>query len=300
VAKAIDFVFAARPMLLFPIWSIYLITYRYADFGRSFDTGSALAVAGVGLLGMGAYYVNQIYDYQSDLINNKIGFMQQGFMKRGDLLSAHIVVSAVALLLGFMACPATGFFFSLLYLVGIFYSVPPFSLKNRPVLGMLSNGFALGVILPLSVPGFLRLSPESVISIASYFFLTVSAVYLLTIIPDREGDKRSGKLTLAILLPDRTLILLAFGMTLLSTLNALASGYIHLAALGVVSAGSFLIAAIVPRESIILFACKFPILLTIILAGYYYPWYLIFAVVITILTRLYYQKRFGICYPRLT
>jgi len=38
--------------------------------------------------------------------------------------------------------------------------------------------------------------------------------------------------------------------------------------------------------------------MTSLLAGYFYPIYLIFIVVLIVLTRLYYKKRFGMVYPK--
>ena len=66
--KLIDFIFAARPMLLLPVWSLYLISFAFYKTNQQFDVADYIIMAGLTLLFAGAYYINQIYDYQSDLI----------------------------------------------------------------------------------------------------------------------------------------------------------------------------------------------------------------------------------------
>jgi len=53
------------------------------------------------------------------------------------------------------------------------------------------------------------------------------------------------------------------------------------------------------RFNLLMFACKFPILLLTLLAGIHFPFYLFLLLLTIILTRVYYKKRFGIVYPKL-
>ena len=75
-----DFIFAARPMLLLPVWSIYLIASKFSYQHAPFDWKASLSIIAVSLAAVGAYFVNQIYDYHTDLINKKLGFLQRGLL----------------------------------------------------------------------------------------------------------------------------------------------------------------------------------------------------------------------------
>jgi 4-hydroxybenzoate polyprenyltransferase len=75
--KVLDFIFAARPLLHIPVWTVYLITlhhHRQADNGL-FSIEDLVMLGCLSLLFAGAFYLNQVYDYDSDLRNKKLGFL---------------------------------------------------------------------------------------------------------------------------------------------------------------------------------------------------------------------------------
>ncbi|UCD16647.1 MAG: UbiA family prenyltransferase [Candidatus Zixiibacteriota bacterium] len=296
--KIIDFVFAARPMLHLPIWSIFLIS-NHAISGKSLSLESLCVLVGLSLMATGAYYLNQISDYPTDLMNRKLGFLQAGFITRRELIAAGAVVSLTASVTAFFIDYRTGTIFILLFLLGYAYSAPPLRLKDQPVPGLLANSIGYGLLIPLTVPGMLHYPDQSRMYFPVYFFLVVSAGYLLTIIPDREGDRGSGKRTLAVLLSDRALIALALVILLMSIAIALTVASYVLVAVSVISTVLLIVAWLVASQMYIMLSCKLPILLLSLLAGYYYPGYLLFLVVLLIVTRLYYRRRFGMVYPRL-
>ncbi len=297
--KVIDFIFAARPMLLLPVWSLFLIADNFYSGTTSFDRYDFIILAGLTFLVAGAYYINQIYDYQSDLINKKLGFLQTGKISRNEMTIVYIVLSAISIITGFMLSRFLGIVFSLIFILGYIYSAPPLRLKDRPILGLLSNSFAYGILVPLSIPGLAENADYLVMIMPTYFFMTVSAGYLLTIIPDREGDAETGKQTLAVILSDRSIIIVAIILLAFSLLLAWEMNHLFLFLISSVSL--LLCAAILisPKRNLIFLACKLPILLISLLAGYYYSGYLVFLLALLFLTRLYYKKRFGMVYPRI-
>jgi hypothetical protein len=58
--KIIDFFFAARPICLLPVWSVFLIVQKYVDGGKSSGLDAFLILAGLSLITAGAYFINQI------------------------------------------------------------------------------------------------------------------------------------------------------------------------------------------------------------------------------------------------
>jgi len=299
MVKVIDFLFAARPMLFLPIWSIFLISYRFLNHPRPFSINAFLVLVGASLMTAGVYYINQIYDYESDLINRKLGFLQSGFIGKREMVSAYLAVSIVSLVIGYLTGLLIFLLLLVVFLIGFFYSAPPLKLKDRPLWGLLANGIGYGVMLPMMVPGFFGGEKTLSLLLVAYFLFTVSAAYLLTTIPDREGDSATGKNTMATRFSNRALILSGVVLIILSLATSILMKQYYLFAMSAISLFLFCFALLRNRESAILFACKFPILLMSLLAGYYYPPYLVFIVVLIAATRLYYRKRFDVIYPRL-
>jgi len=296
--KAIDFIFAARPMLLLPVWSIYLICIKLMHPDDLFGKDELISLISLTLVFAGTYYINQLYDYKSDLINKKLGFLQKGIITGREMSYAYIGLSLFGVILANISGRYLGSTISLIFLLGYLYSAPPARLKDRAMGGLLANIIAYGVLIPAAAAVDIEVWGELINSIIIYFALIVGAGYLLTIIPDREGDKRTGKTTIAAYLSDRPIIMIGLLLLLLSICFSYMTGSQSLILISSVSAGLFFIAFITISEKLILFSCKFPILMTSLLAGYFYPIYLIFIVVLIVLTRLYYKKRFGMVYPK--
>jgi len=297
--KVIDFIFAARPMLLLPVWSIYLITYNLASPDSSVDYLGLLRLVSLTLIFAGTYYINQIYDYDSDLINKKLGFLQMGMISGSGMTAVYISSTVLALAAGFYVGVMFGIIICLIFLLGFFYSAPPVRLKDRPVGGLLANTIAYGALVPGAAEIHDFAYGDDQLLIIAYFSLLVGAGYLMTIIPDRDGDKKTGKLTLAVYMSDRKIILAALILLIIAFYPAYLIENRFLIGIDAVSIIFFGIALIYPKEALILFACKFPILLVSLLAGYNHPTYLVFIVVLLSLTRLYYKKRFDMNYPRI-
>jgi 4-hydroxybenzoate polyprenyltransferase len=299
VKKVLDIIFAARPMLLLPAWSIYLISYHVIFNEYYFSTRAMMVLASLTLMTAGFYYINQIFDYKTDMINQKVGFLQRGLIHQREMLAAYLSVT----LLSWVLIATQSFALTVIILtsslLGFFYSVPPIKLKDRPLGGLLANGLGFGLLIPLLVIFQMQSLSWPRLFLALYFFFAVSAGYLLTIIPDREGDAAAGKNTLGANYSNRALILQGLIFLLMSLVNSIILKNNYLIAISSISLLIFAVALAVPGNKVILFACKFPILLMAFLAGYYYPVYFVFVVAIIILTRLYYHWRFGIIYPRL-
>ena len=298
--RLLDFIFAARPMLLLPVWSIYLVTHHFLNLDGKIGAKAFVTLSAISLLMAGSYLINQIYDFQSDVINNKIGFLQRGYLEKREIAAAYfsttVVGTAISAFLGltFMIIAL------LIVLLGFFYSSPPLRLKDRPLWGLLANGIGYGVLMPLSAASYRKLEFSLLGLLILYFSLTVSAIYLITAIIDREGDQRTGKHTLSTKYSERGLVII--GLTLVAG-SLIVFARMNLWPLGVMSVATFtlfLVLMIAQSQRLLLFSSKFPILLLTLLAGYYYPVYLVFVLVLIIACRLYYKKRFGMIYPKLS
>jgi len=300
--KILDYLFASRPMLHLPLWSVYLICLHreHQQTGDSFGAPHLITMICLSLMAAGAFYVNQIFDYESDEINDKLGFLQRdltsprGFMIGFLLLS--IVGVAVAGLLSWLLL--------LIFLQGFVfawvYSSPPLRLKDRPLAGLLADAYCFGFLVPLTVTPQADRYPLSGVEwwTPCYFFLTVAAVHVLTTLPDRRGDRTTGKRTIAVVAGPTAARLSALLLMLASLVVAWRLEWTALVYLSLFASVLILMAALFGSARPDLFAAKAPLLMLTLLAGLPYPIYLVFVVALIIACRIYYRRRFGVVYPK--
>lgn len=302
--KLLDFIFAARPLLHLPVWTVYLIALE--AFSKTelplFATENLLTIIALNLLFAGAFYYNQVEDEESDRLNNKLGFLQRGLISRRGMLRAFYLTTIAALALSiYISLWLTGVMILLIGL-SITYSHPKTRLKDKPMGGLIANMLAHGGLVSLaSYPVYAGgVVDEKSIYLALYFYVTVGAIYLMTTIPDLEGDRATGKITMAVKKgPEKTItfaiLLMILGIAL--GMQSEVSGLVSLAGL---STGLFLWARLDLSPKVVLLSCKLPLLLLTFWAGAAYPVYLLFVIALLIVTRIYYKRRFNMVYPKLT
>ena len=125
-------------------------------------------------------------------------------------------------------------------------------------------------------------------------------MHILTTIPDKAGDKATGKKTIGVILPLRAALFMALISFAGAALVAHYSNFLLLMIIAIISAALTLTALLTSNLQIILAAAKIPILLLTLLAGYFYPIYFLFVVALLFLTRAYYKRRFNVVYPGLS
>lgn len=302
--KALDYIFAARPLLHLPVWSVYLVCLYYHQRlnGGRFGWSNLLMLALLSAAASAAYYINQVYDFESDHRNKKLGFLQNGILSERNLMIAYVGVSAAVLMAAALFSLQMLVVFAQLFLLGYAYSAPPFRLKDRPFWGFLTNAYGYGFLVPFTVMPDISLHSAGLLGWDNpfYFFLTVGSIYVLTTLPDKEGDRATGKRTIGVVLPHRAALVVAAILMTAAAWIAFYSGHEHLMYLSVFSSLLILTAVFVTSGRFMLFAVKFPILLLTLLAGCFFFGYFLFIVALLIGCRVYYQRRFDVVYPKLT
>ncbi|UCC44513.1 MAG: UbiA family prenyltransferase [Candidatus Zixiibacteriota bacterium] len=301
--RALDFFFAARPMLLMPVWTVYLVSlhYHHEVTGGMFDLYDLLLMICLSLLCAGAFYINQVFDEESDRINGKVGFLQRGLISDRTMMTAFIIASVVVLAVSPILGPLPIMIFLQIVILSVIYSAPPVRLKDRPIGGLFANAYAHGFLVSLAVMSEITVHSADLLGWDNpvYFALTVGATYLLTTIPDMEGDRATGKRTFSVWLGRSTCLISSFCLMLLAAFVAFRSGFAPLFYLCVMATCLITASMLVRSDKAVLLAAKLPFLILTLLAGYWYPVYFLFVVALLIGTRLYYLRRFGIVYPRL-
>ncbi|MDH3891522.1 MAG: UbiA family prenyltransferase [candidate division Zixibacteria bacterium] len=301
--KLIDYFFAARPLLHLPVWSVYLVSlYHYhQNLGESFNLWHLGTMFCLSLMAAGAFYVNQIYDYESDLLNDKLGFLQRDLTSPRGFITAYLICAVLGAAFAAVVSRLMLLIFLEGFVVAWLYSAPPFRLKDRPMSGLLANAWCFGFLIPLAV-----LPPIGLYHYfryywvwPCYFFLTVASVHIMTTLPDRAGDAATDKRTVAVVLSPVTAKSIALILMLASAALAWWNEQAVLVYLSVFSSLPILVSLGLNSQRLGLLAAKLPLLLLTLLAGYYYPGYLLFVVALVVGCRIYFHKTFGIVYPKL-
>lgn len=290
-------------MLHLPIWSIYLVSLHYHQrlSGESFRWGDLAMLVCLTLSTAAAYYINQVYDVESDRFNRKLGFLHDGLITAGKIRTGYLVLSIIAIAAAALFSAAILVIFLLAFVMGFVYSAPPLRLKDRAVWGLLVNAAGIGFLVPLTVMPDLSFHNAGLLGWDTplYFFFAVASIYVLTTVPDRDGDAIIGKRTLAVILPHTASLTIALALAAAAAYTAYHSQLTFLFYISLLSAALIVAPMLTRNIKFILLAAKAPILLLALLAGYFFPLYLVFIVATIFASRVYYRRRFDVVYPKL-
>jgi len=293
--RAFDGVFFLRPLLLVPVWTIYLLGTGRPRHIWPVEFSLWLGLGAITAACAAAFVLNQAFDVEGDRHNRKCQFIASGAISRRAAFGVVALLCAVALGACFIRSELALPVGSVLVL-GFLYSAPPWSWKDRPYLALLSNLLAHGVAV--FVCGKLAAGSSLVAAIAPSFpyAFGVAAVYLLTTLPDRDGDLVHGKRTLAVTLGPERAARWAFGWYLSALLLALYQVDV-LFLCGVLPSavwfwkagrGDLKVASKAARASVLGLSAAAVIL---------HPWYALVLALGWVATRTYYQKRWHLTYP---
>ncbi|HUV31587.1 MAG TPA: UbiA family prenyltransferase [Acidobacteriota bacterium] len=300
--KILDWFFAARPLLHVPVWSVFLVGlhYHHQLSGGTFQPVDLLLMVSLSLLFAAAFYVNQVFDRESDRINRKGGFLESGLISERAMMASYPLLSILALASTLLLSAVTLVIFLQIVVLALIYSAPPVRLKDRPAGGLFANAYAHGFLVSLAVMPEMTMHNAGLLGWDNpfYFALAVGAVYILTTIPDEKGDRLTGKRTLAVIFGRTGSLVASLVLMLASAYVARESGFFLLFSLSAFAAVTIVAALVWRTLAAVRLAAKLPLLLLTALAGFWYPGYFVFIVALLVGTRIYYKKRFGVVYPK--
>jgi 4-hydroxybenzoate polyprenyltransferase len=214
----LDYFFVLRPMLFFPGWSTMMAGYFIHSKSTWFPAFQfhinhihlLSVVLGFAMIMGSSFVLNQLKDIESDRKNKKLFIISNGILSTKAVWLEVIILTFFSFLIAFNINIEVGIFFVLFFIVtGLLYNFPPVNMKDRPWGSLLANGlmgwlaFSIGWVSNNSI-GF-----QLIIDSLPYLCFN-TALYLFTTLPDRDGDKISGKKTLAVLFNIKNIIYLAF------------------------------------------------------------------------------------------
>lgn len=299
--RLLDIIFASRPLLLMQVWTVYLVALGYHQrlSGDSFTWLDLAIMTALTLIFAAAFLINQVYDEESDRINGKLGFLQSGLITRSQMAIYAILATAAAFAIAAAISWLMVGLVAQVTLLGWLYSAPPARFKDRPIAGLLTNAWAHGCLVTVAVMPEMNINNTGLLGWDNplFFFLAVASIHMLTTIPDRVGDARTGKRTSAVAFGPRFTAIAAVIFMAAAALVAYRSQHAELFFIAGGTSLMHLLAAVTGSPRMILAGTKMPLLALALLAGYFFPVYFLFIVALLFGTRAYYLKRFSMQYP---
>lgn len=222
------------------------------------------------------YGINDRYDSDTDKYNAKKGTREHLLRVREQrFLVVSLVITTVLYAVAFVGLALRGNallsgLLLVLFALSVGYSVPPVRFKAHPFVDMLSNALYL-------VPGFFGYAlyanalPSLPVSIALVCW--VCAMQLYSAIPDIAADKKAKLKTTAVILGERSSLLLCAALWLAFTvLLVVASGLGSTAWLGLVYVALPVIPLLIPSVSVEWLYWRFPWITGIL--GFAFWWYI--------------------------
>ena len=314
LAKVFDYVFITRPVLFYPIWTIFLAgfiaaqqqnTNTFSDNWQNIQTGLTslsfwLSFSSLSFLMAAVFVINQFTDIHTDKENNKLFLIANGLVSKNIALIEVIILSLVAILISFFFKVPLLILLILLFLItGVAYSLPPLLCKDRPYSGLLIN--LLGGVLTFAVGWIVFSEYSNFVLIRSIpYVLAIGSVYCLTTIPDLKGDKNSGKITIAVRFGPKVTIFVGILFEICCIISSILQKDFVILIPAVLSLVFFF--RLIWKQDLryILQATRFPILLLSISVGVFFPVYFLLMFAIYFLSKWYYMNRFQLNYPSLT
>jgi len=299
--RMFDYLFLLRPTLFYPIWTFYLAGHWG---GRTFGRDSATDMNGEGLLlavalslTVGSIFIfNQIQDRDTDKVNGKLFLLSENIIPLRTAYIEAVLLGSAGLVWGCLLLPRAGVLLALLILLsGWLYNYPPASWKDHAIMGMVTNGLSGLLIYSL---GWMAGGGEGYIPLRGIAYMVAGAsVYLITTLPDRTGDKATGKITFGV----------AYGITktarwafLLEAAALILAAFFRdwlLLAAGGVMLPFFLYGAWKETEREVTRATKFSVLALALAVTLIYPFYLVPILAVFFGSKWYYRIRFDFDYP---
>ncbi len=297
LSKLLDYFFATRPVLFMPVWTVAILGAGQAAGHRiSPETAGSLLFATACLFGA-VYLVNQIFDRESDRINNKGFFLSQNIISVPEAVVLAVGLNLAALAVALLISGYAFVLFIVIVILGIIYSAPPFRLKDRAMPALLANMLAHGSIVYLIGAGWNEnLEWRGLLRSLPYFF-AVGAIYLNTTLPDVEGDRQVGKKTITVVYGERFAQGVALVFVLLAIGIAVYTRDFDFLLPAILALPLFALALDRKRVKYSVWATKGALVLLSLAAALYFWWYVLILAAGFWAVRIYYKRRFGMVYP---
>lgn len=190
-----------RSVAALPLLVMYTIVGLYFNGFNFFDVTYLLGALALYLLSVAVNGYNNLFDVEEDKLAVSSGILKANYLLKEftwrqlkwNLLLTSIALVVVVFLIGNLEfaiiCAFT-------YVLGIIYT-KPIRLKNRPLIGTLSNTYLFSLVPILSCYFLFKGDLTAMIAFSIATFLPTFASCLIAEIADREVDRKIGTRTTA-------------------------------------------------------------------------------------------------------
>jgi len=272
---------------------------RFSETWKPLGFWYGLVVFTLYTMTMGAVYlINNIIDRHNDATNNKVFLISDEYIppKRAMLYLAVILI-VVSILTLLVSVKLFLWFFAMFFFMGITYSVRPFSLKDRPIGGVVTSvasGFGLFGF------GWYLYAPLGGIAVWWHslpYVLAWVSISMLTTIPDSYGDALDSKETIAVALGHHKTQDYAFILLMAALIfSVMTWDWV----IGVTGLLAFPLYTLMWRSRSVqstLRVIRYGISFLSFAMFIVFPAYFVACFLLFFLARWYYRGRFGILYP---
>lgn len=172
------------------------------------DSVHVLAPLATMLSTLAVYLMNDIADIKIDRINAPHRPLASGLVKKSEAILLVSVLSIIALTAGFILNPLAAAIIGMYLIVGILYSIPKISLKDRFVIKTLTIAIG-GFLTSLVGSSVIGTFDERAIAAAASFFSLIFVSSPLNDLADFAGDKKNLRRTIPIVIGPRNTTLIA-------------------------------------------------------------------------------------------
>jgi 4-hydroxybenzoate polyprenyltransferase len=304
-SSRLDYFFVLRPMLFFPGWSTMMAGYFihtkatwFPFFQLQINHFHLLFILlGFALVMGSSFVLNQLKDIESDKKNRKLFIISNGILSSKTIWWEVIILTTLSFLIAFKINVEVGIMVVAFFIItGLFYNFSPAKMKDRPWGSLIANGLMGWLAFSIGWLANNSISIDLLIDSIPYLCFN-TALYLFTTLPDREGDKISGKKTLAVLIDIKIIIILVFIFYLLGFLASLWLLDRQALIFYILSLPLFIKTLIGAKVEDTIRATKYGILFFAVSICLRWPAYFIMMILGFFGTKWYFKKRFNFDYP---
>ncbi len=210
-----DFVFVLRPLILVPAWSFYALGAHAAPDAVPTTVLTAPGFWCLTALLACAYVLNQIFDRESDALNDKGHYLTRGVFGLRTMAGIALACFVGASLLFQRVADPQRLPLVLAFVLAMTYSLPPLRFCARPYFDLAANALGYGgLAFVIGATGQGETFADAWRNGVPWVFL-VGATFLHTTILDVDGDAAAGKRTTTVAVGIRAsawiAVLFAFG-----------------------------------------------------------------------------------------
>lgn len=315
-----DAIFVTRPILFIPVWGYFILGYYLCsslynspnlfqiniyDFNYKFilyfSYKELTTMLFISISAASTYVLNQLVDIDTDSINQGIPIIAKTSFPKKIAVIENIILIILPLMYSFFINKTFFILFLSAFFMNILYNIKPFYFTGKPFLDFLSNAFAYGIITFglgwATANGYTFTNIPLMLKSALPYFLFMCAGSINSTIPDKIGDKETGKITTVVAIGAKRANIISIIFIIIALIFSIINKDIIAIITSCVSLVLFVKYHITQdyKDGLLTFQVGGGFLMVMVV--FIFPQALIWGLFVFFATRIYFKKRHNINYP---